>query len=804
MRFSWNWISDFVDLEGLPVQAVADRFTMTVAELEAVHHVGAGLEAVRVARIAALRPHPAAERLQVVDLDLGDRRVTGVSGAPNLAEGVLVPVALPGTTLPGGAEVRAVDLRGVRSEAVLLSEREMGLSDDHSGVLILPEGTPLGASLPAVLPVEDHVFEVDNKSLTHRPDLWGHLGLAREIAAMLGRPLRVPTWNPAEGPEDPIPVEVQDLEDCPRYMAQAYGGVRVLQSPFFVQRRLRAVGLRPINQVVDATNYVMLALGEPVHAFDRRRLHGGGIVVRRARPGEVLRLLDGRELRLVAEDLVIADRERPVALAGVMGGEESGIADDTTEVVLECATFHPARIRRAALRHGVRTDSSARFEKSLDPNLPPMAMGLFWELLSRWTPGARVRSRPADLRAAPREPLRITLDPAFVSRRLGVEVPPDRTRSILEHLGFDIAHQDGRFQVTVPSWRATKDVSIPEDLLEEVGRVIGYDQVPPAAPLAPVVRVPRQPRRVMARQIRHLLTAAGGLDEVMTYSFDSNELLSRLGVSYDDRLGVENPISQDFTHLRFSLLPNLLGVLERNFGRFPEAGVFEIGRVFRGTLDGEGIPIQATHLGLVLWRKTGKDAEAPALAYRRMKGILQHLFQDLGVGDPDLDSEWTGSRWPFMHPVSFGDVRVAGRSAGSFGLVHPATLATLDVKGVVAVAEVNLEVLLEAPRSRRAFQAISRQPAITADLSLVARRDLPYGALARAVEAGAGPFRVASELVGIYEGSPIPEGCRSITFRLTFQAPDRTLEETEVRQAMEAVVEEARKIGAWRWGDDAC
>ncbi len=586
-------------------------------------------------------------------------------------------------------------------------------------------------------------------------------------------------------------------------MAQAYDGVRILQSPFEVQRRLRAVGLRPINQVVDATNYVMLALGEPVHAFDRRHLRGDGIVVRRARPGEILRLLDGRELLLTAEDLVIADRERPVALAGVMGGEESGIADDTTEVVLECATFHPARIRRAALRHGVRTDSSARFEKSLDPNLPPMAMALFFELLSRWTPGARVRTRPADLGSPAREPLRIPLDPAFVSRRLGVEVPRERTRSILVHLGFEVEERQGRFEVTVPSWRATKDVSIPEDLLEEVGRVIGYDQVPPAAPLAPVVRVPRQPRRMMAREVRRLLSAAGGLDEVMTYSFDSNELLARLGVAFEDRLGVENPISQDLTHLRFSLMPNLLGVLERNFGRFPEGGAFEIGRVFRGTLDAEGIPVQATRLGLVSWRKTGKETEGPASAYRRVKGLLQHLLSALGIGDADLDGDWTGPRWPWMHPVSFGEVRVAGRSAGSFGLVHPATLATLDVKGIAAVAEVDLDVLLEAPRTRKAFQAISRHPAITADLSLVAPRDLPYGVLARAVEEGAGPFRVASELVGIYEGSPIPDGHRSITFRLTFQAPDRTLEEAEVRQAVEAVVAEARRHGAWRWGEAA-
>jgi len=804
MRFSWNWMSDFVDLQGLSVQAVADRFTMTVAELEGVHLLGQGIGAIRVGRIEALRPHPGADRLRVVDLDLGDRRVTGVSGAPNLAEGALVPVALPGTRLPDGTEVRAVDLRGVRSEAVLLSERELGLSDDHSGVLVLPDGLPLGASLPSVLPVEDAVFEVDNKSLTHRPDLWGHLGLAREVAAMMGRPLKTPLLVPQEGTEDPFPVQVEDFTDCPRYMAQAYDGIQVHASSFAIQRRLRAVGLRPINQVVDATNYVMLALGEPVHAFDRRRLHGEAIVVRRARPGEVLRLLDGRELALTSEDLVIADRERPVALAGVMGGEESGISDDTTEVVLECATFHPARVRRTALRHAVRTDSSARFEKSLDPNLPPMAMAMFADLLCRSTPTARVRTRPADLGNWRRDPLRIALDPGFVSRRLGLEVPRERTRSILTGLGFQVADgPEGRLEVTVPSWRATKDVSIPEDLLEEVGRVIGYDRVPPEAPLAPVARIPRRPLRILSREVRHLLATTGGLDEVMTYSFDSNELLRRLGASFDDRLPVQNPISQDFTHLRFSMVPNLLGVMERNFARFPEAGVFEVGRVFQARLDDQGIPVQGTRLGLVAWRKVARDPEAPALAWRRLKGLLAHLLASLGFGEADLDSEWTGDRRPWMHPVSWGDVRVGGQSVGSFGLVHPVTLATLDVKGVATVAELDLDRLVGIPRPRKAFQPISRHPAITADLSLVAPRDLPFGVLARAVEAGGGPFRVGSELVGIYEGAPIPEGHRSVTFRLTFQAPDRTLEEGEVRQAVEAIVAGARRHGAWRWGETA-
>ena len=340
MKFSWNWLSDYVDLAGIDPGAVADRFTLTVAELEGVEETGCGLKDVLVGRVAAVEPHPDADKLVVVEMDLGDRRVRGVSGAPNIRVGLVTPVALPGCRLPGGMEIKATDVRGVTSEVVVLSERETGLSDDHSGVIELPADTRLGESFPHVLPLEDVVFDVDNKSITHRPDLWGHHGVAREVAAMLRLPLKPLETEFPTIDADPLQVIVDDAADCPRYMAMCYSGVKVAPSPFWMGQRLRAVGMRPISNVVDVSNFVMLATGEPTHAFDMRQLNGDTIRVRRAGEGEPFRTLDGLDHELTGDDLLIADAERGGALAGVMGGENSEISDDTSDVVLECATFH--------------------------------------------------------------------------------------------------------------------------------------------------------------------------------------------------------------------------------------------------------------------------------------------------------------------------------------------------------------------------------------------------------------------------------------------------------------------------------
>ena len=797
MKFSWNWLSEFVDLGGIAPETVAERFTLTVAELEAVGKVGQGIDDVVVGRITSVAPHPNADKLRIVEVDVGARVVRGVSGAPNLAVGIVVPVALPGAKLPGGVEVHATDLRGVASELVVLSERELGLSDDHTGVLVLSGDVKLGARFVDVVPVRDTVFEVDNKSLTHRPDLWGHYGLAREVAAMVDRPLRPIDDHVPQTEADPLKVAIDDARDCPRYLAMCYSGVRIEPSPFWLRHRLRTVGLRPISNVVDLTNYVMFALGEPTHGFDRRQLGGDTIRVRRAAEGEHLRTLDGTDLTLSTDDLLIADAARGVALAGVMGGENSEVLPDTTDVVLEAATFHPGLIRRSAVRHGIRTDASARFEKSLDPHLPTHAVAMFTRLLMQICPGSHPASCLYDVGSFDSTPLRIALDPAYVSSRLGVEIEPGRTRRILADLGFDVADvEGGTFDVTVPSWRATRDVSIREDLVEEVGRFIGYDRIEPTPPLAAVELVPRQPRADLSRRVRAILAGACGLDEVITYSFDSQALLRRIGFDPADPLRVRNAISADATMMRSELAPNLLGVVERNASRFADFGVFEIGRVFRATRDAEGIPLQAHHLGLAFQDRGARTAAGVEAMYRKVRGVVEHLLRRLEIADVRVVDDWTNPRVPWMHPAGTARIASGDRTLGYLTRVHPAVMKALDCLGASFVVELGLDTLLAVDHAPVRFAPVPRFPSIQSDVSLIVDDPVPAGGLDALIRREAGALCTDVELVAVYAGAPIPEGRRSLSFRMTFQAPDRTLEAAEVSAAVDRVLAAAKTLGA--------
>jgi len=796
MRFSWNWIADFVDLSGISPEAVASRFTMTVAELEGLERIGEGLDAVLVGRLLGIEPHPNAERLHVIHVDVGGRVVRGVSGAPNLSPGLVMPVALPGCRLPSGDVVEGAQIRGIKSEVLVLSERDMGLSDDHSGVLELPADSPVGVPFPVAFPVQDFVFVVDNKSITHRPDLWGHYGVARELAAMFDRPMRDLDDQIPIGEGDPLKVSVEDFRDCPRYMAMCFDHVRVAPSPFWIRHRLRAVGLRPISNLVDLTNYVMMALGEPTHAFDRRQIGNDEICVRRARPGERMRTLDGNDHELTPDDLLIADAKRPIALAGVMGGENSEILPDTTAMVLECACFHPALIRRTAVRHGMRTDASARFEKSLDPNLPEKALAMFARMLREVCPDSTPASRVYDVGSFDRKSPRIILDPAYVSRRLGIDVPATRTRQILVSLGFGVTDRpDGRFDVAVPSWRATRDISIPEDLVEEVGRVHGYDRISPEAPLVRASLVSRVPLRDLASRVRRILSLACGLDEVRTYSFSSNSLLARIGHE-PGPVQVRNPISADMTHLRTDLVAGLLGAMEQNATRFDEFGIYEIGRVFLAGHDGDGVPVQPTRLAVLLYDRKARGADGVEALFRRLKGNLYYLMDRLERGAPALEEEAAQAGPVWLMPNSCVAVLLSGIRVGYCTRVHPAVMHALDVPGIAVAAELDLASVLGAPECPRLFAAVPRFPAIQADISLVVDRSVKAADIERLIRANGTQLLTKVEFIAVYAGPPIPEGRRSLSFRMTFQAPDRTLSDAEVKAAVDRVLLAARAEGA--------
>lgn len=603
MLVSWRWISQWVDTSSVDPIAFAGRFTCTVAEIDHVLPVGAGLEQVVVADVLSVLPHPHADKLRLATVDLGTRQVQVVCGAPDLRVGMRVPFVPPGVTLPSGIAVRDGEVRGIPSPGMLASEADLGLSDDHGGLLELHGCTaPAGTPLPQAVQVTDVLYDVDNKAITHRPDLWGQYGMAREVAAMLGRPLQPLELQVPLGQGVPLDVQVAVDAPCPRYVCARLEGVQVAPSPVDLRLMLRRCGVRPISNIVDATNLVMLETGNPLHAFDARHLRGDMIRVRRATVGETLTTLDGQVRTLQPTDCVIADGVGPVALAGIMGGADSEIRPDTHTVVLEAAAFDAPSIRKTAMRLGMRTESSARFEKALDPALPDVAARRFLRLVLSTSPGAQVVRDLADVgtfRDSPPPVVTIATTGAYLRQRLGVtpaEMPDTWIDGCLTSLEFRVRREGDALTVTVPTFRATKDVRIAEDLVEELGRHFGYQRIASQPPLVPARPPHTPPLRLLERKARDLLVQAAGMTEVLLYGFDHEAARDRLGLTEPDlergllpRLGVRNTIASDMKHLRRNLAPNLLMALERNLqhgdGRQAPReglaiGLFEIGRAF--------------------------------------------------------------------------------------------------------------------------------------------------------------------------------------------------------------------------------
>lgn len=704
MHVSWKWISSWVDTHDIDPQAFFTRFTTTVAEIDGVHRWGFGLQEVLVADVIAVADHPNAQKLHLATIDLGTHQVTVVCGAPDLQVGMRVPFVPPGVTLPSGIVVRMGQVRGVDSPGMLASEADLGLSDDHAGLLSLEGCTaPAGTPLPQAIDLEDVLYEVDNKSITHRPDLWGQYGMAREVAAMLDRPLKPLNTNVNFANDVPLPVHIASPL-CLRYVCARLTDVQVRPSPVNIRLLLRRLGVRPISNVVDATNLIMLETGNPLHAFDARQIRGNRIEVRQARAGETLTTLDGQLRALLATDCVIADDVGGVALAGIMGGQDSEIRQDTREIVLEAASFDAAAIRKTALRLGLRTESSARFEKALDPNLAAAAAKRFVQLLLEIAPETRVISAlhdADDLGQMPQRSVVIATQSDYLRQRLGVsesEMSNGWIDACLQRLEFVVQRQGDALIVTVPSFRATKDVKIAEDLVEELGRHYGYARIASQAPLIPSRPPVLPPRKRLERDLRAALVHAEALTEVILYGFDHEGERHRLKLHENGlpRLALRNTLSSEHAYLRRNLAPNLISCAEKNLQTGDGKNVsrsgeilecFEIGRVFvpvpagdrrdvdcgmpkllddadratayLGQLDAESVesikisqlnasplPWQPMRLGVVLAQRLGggsdgsKDAEVPVATsirlLRRARDVLRTVAGVARVGPLDV------------------------------------------------------------------------------------------------------------------------------------------------------------------------
>ena len=808
MLVSLKWLRHYVDLpDDLDVDAFAERLTMASAEVEGIERIGDwDRELVTVAEVLSIDPHPNADRLKLatVEYGAGEPR-TVVCGAPNVAAGQRVAFAREGAELidPRNGErstLKPATIRGVESAGMVLSERELGLSEAHEGILELPADAPVGR------PLADYLGDVvlDVHTWPNRADMMNMVGIARETAAITGAPITGDTVRPhhsdyTEGNADvndaaAVAIDAPDL--CARYTATVVEGLRVGPSPQWMQERLRAAGQRPINNVVDVTNYVMLELGNPLHAFDADEIHGM-IVVRLAREGERLTTLDAEDRELAADTLLITDDSGPIALAGVMGGLDSEVAEGTTRVLLEAAQFDPSSIRRTSTRLRLRSEASSRFERGLAPELAARASRRATQLLVEVC-GGTARHGMVDVYPRPQPEARVTLTRDRLDTVLGFHVPDDEVAAALGALGFTVETADGSasFEVTAPWWRT--DIAIADDLAEEVVRIAGYDRLPATTVRGRVPPHEPAPEHELREGVRRALAAAG-LQETISYSLTTEDVLRRVQPSADmdanPPLRLRNTLSSDHEVLRTSLRHSLLEVVDRNLrAGAEEIAIFEIGRAYAPRRGEDGpLPDEREVVTGALCGgdrdRWGSPLDRP-LDFFDAKGVIEELGARLAI-----DFEYAPHEEHGLQAGRCARLSVGGAPVGVLGEMHPDTLEAFGVERPVALFELDLAALLAAMPERRGVEPVSRFPAVEQDLALVVDEDVAAGELRSRIEQS----RLVAEarVFDVYRGEQLPAGKKSIAFAIRYQALDRTLTTEDANREQGRLVNRlARELGA--------
>ncbi len=789
MKFSEQWLREWVSPQ-LGVQALADQITMAGLEVDAIEPVAALFSGVVIAEVVGKAPHPDADKLNVCQvIDGSGESVQVVCGAPNVAVGQKVPFARVGAVLPGDFKIRQAKLRGVESRGMICSASELGLEEETSpGILELPLEAPAGEDFRAWMGLDDNTIEVD---LTpNRGDCLSLKGLAREVGVLNRLPVASPDVAPvAATHHETFPVRVEDAERCPRYIGRLIKGVDVtVATPLWMVERLRRSGVRSIDPVVDITNYVMLELGQPLHAFDRANLHDG-VVVRLAREGERLVLLDGQEITLGASTLVIADERGPLAIAGVMGGEDSGVSPETRDIFLEAAYFSPLAIAGQARGYGLHTDASHRFERGVDPQLTADAIERATALLLQITGGEPGPLVDATSQAQLPGERVVTLRAARLEQALVKQLPQEEVTDILQRLGMAVDTTESGWRTRVPSWRF--DIAIEEDLIEEIARIHGYNRLPVRRPSARLALRPDHEARTPLGRLRRQMVARG-YQEAVTYSFVAPELQqAMLPDAVSPRLA--NPISSDLSVMRASLFPGLVRALEHNLNRQQNrVRLFEAGLVFRGDLD----DLQQTPmLGALVCGSREPEGWAGGrdkVDFFDIKGDLESLIA-MG-GEPEAWRFEPGEH-PSLHPGQSARVLYRGESVGWIGAMHPGVKAALGIKTDALLFEVRQDALVRGVLPT--FVPLSRYPEVRRDLAFLVKADLPVQALLDCVRGKAGQWLEELRLFDVYQGKGVTAGYKSVALGLTWQHPSRTLNDEEINQLVDAIVAESHQhLGA--------
>lgn len=799
MLVSFNWIKDFVDVPSdLSPQELGKIVTLKTAEVEQVVSEAEKYDKMVVGKVTKLEKHPDADKLKIAHTDLGDETVQIVCGGANLEEGMIVAVAKVGAVVDWHGEgkiieMKKVKIRGVESHGMICAGSEIGLDDPDAGPedimnLNHTDAAP-GTPLSELFDKTDIVMEFDNKSLTHRPDLWGHYGIAREVAAIADKKLKKYEANP-KIPEkgETIDVKVEDTDLCPRFCALVINNVKVEDSPDWLQKRLRAVGHGVHSNIVDITNYVMTELGQPMHAFDKE-LVKDGIVVRTAKKDEKLTTLDGKEHKLSEEMGVVANKNAAQSIAGIIGGKDSGISEKTTSIVLEAANWHASRLRRTSTKIGVRTDALQRFEKSLDPMMCPVAIKRAAELVLELCPEAEIAGPIVDIDHSDKKAITIDINLDKTRSKIGIEISDKDIKKILESLEFEVEEGGkGKFKVTVPSFRATKDVQIEDDLIEEVARMYGYDNIDPVLPSLPTKLPAENHERFQKHRARELFAHALGFDEVSNYSFYGKDVIEACNMDEEGHLKVLNYLSEDQTHMRTSMIPNLFKSIQTNIKNFDEFKIFEIGHTYKEI--GQFMPHEEKYIAGAVVQK-GKSDEV----FYQAKGAIEALFKkfNLDLPKPVRDIE----NAPFAHPnKALTYIEKNGATLAKVFIVHPGVQKNHDLSDYcIALFEINFSEVMRLEKPEAKYSPIPKFPSTDFDVSILIDRTTEIGRIQSAIKQADQSLITNVELFDIYQGKGIDDDKKSVAFSITLQADDRTLTEAEINESQNKVFASIEKLG---------
>lgn len=790
MIVTYNWLKEFVDFDLSP-PALADLLTMIGLEVEGIRSIGSDMDEVVVALVEEKQQHPNADKLSLCRVNNGKETVPIVCGAHNFKEGDKVALAQVGAVLPGDFKIKRSKIRGAESCGMLCSEKELGLADESDGILVLPQDLPLGSPLFEAMGLKDTIFEI---GLTpNRADCLSVIGVAREIAAKLGKDINLPVCSVSEeGPpiEAKASVRVEDHDLCPRYMARYVSGCTIGPSPPWLVRRLNAVGIRSINNVVDITNYVLMEYGHPLHAFDHRLLAGGAIIVRRADEGERFQTLDGQERILTSADLTIRDSEKVVALAGIMGGENSEITDITKDILIESACFAPAAIRRTSKRLGMHTESSHRFERGADISVLPQALDRAASLIAELA-GGKVATGSIDVYPNPVQPRCIPVRLDRISRILGISLPLEEVASIFRRLQFSVeSNEPGILHVVVPTFRV--DIEREIDLIEEIARLNGYEKIPTTMPLVHTFSERPSRHQILVRRLRDLLVSQG-LSEIITYSFMHPDSFERILLGDGDPrrnvVSILNPLTEEQSVMRTTLLPGLLETAAKNISyRFMSPHLFEIRRIYLPE-NGEELPREPVVAAGILCGcrdPEGWHRKRETVDFFDMKGIVENILDAFGVPCASFDARDTDT---FYHPGKSCAVLCGKERIGSLGEIHPTVQENFSIEQPVYYFELNVEKLLPFSREPVSIAAPPRFPDTFRDIAMLIGEEIETGTVLDCIRGNRIKEMENVELFDLYTGEGIPVGHKSIAVRIRYRSPERTLTDEEVNRLHQRVLD---------------